>query len=218
MVVPIASGAAIGDNKLKSKINMLFTTRKNEDRQFIELYLSVLTKHQEKHLKQIESNLMNEKSIIATLSQKLLAVDVDVEVLSLFQRLQNNSTATIKSFNNFVCQTTAGKVGVTTENNSTWQHRMNTCNVSPCHTKFECLNIPLTIENAKIIEALAFAILQHYGLKVDNKKTKSAQGEFFRLYIEIEEKTISVIQDIENSKSIIMYILLFTTTNILKCV
>ena len=214
MVVPLETGAAIGGNKLKSKINMLITTRKNADRQFIELYLSILTKHQEKHLKQIETNLSTGKSIISSLSQKLLAVDVDVEVLSLFQKLQNNSTATIKSFNNFVCQTTAGKVGVTTENNSTWQHRMNTCNVSPCHNKYECLNVPLTIENAKIIEALAFAILQHYRLKINNKKTKSAQGEFFRLFIEIEEKTISVIQDIENSKSITMYILLFITTNL----
>jgi hypothetical protein len=94
-------------------------------------------------------------------------------------------TQTKTSLNSLILDTIVGKVGVTTENNSHWESRKNTFSPCPNSTKFECINVPFNQKNAKIIESLAFARLTSLGLKVDNRKTKSAQGEFFKLFVEI---------------------------------
>jgi len=214
-----SSGAGAGTSsskieekkQIKSKIRMGINKGITE-KQFIELYLSIISKHQEKHLKQIKTSLYDGKHAIDRLERLHCANDTGLGMTQILEDLRYNSDRSIKSFNSLLCDTTLGKVGVTTENNATWQHRMNTCNVSPNHKKFECLHVPFSTENAKIIEAYPFAVLQHFGLKTSNTKTKSSQGEFFRLYIEIEEIAECVQHDIETSESMrlfIIYYLLF---------
>ncbi len=202
VVAPSASNMAA--TKIKSKIQMLISKKVNVDRQFIELYISIISKHQEKPLKLVKTNMFDGENIIDSLRRNLstdehMPSEIKHNMLALVEQLQTNSDKTRQSFNNLLCNTMFGKVGVTTENNTTWQYRMNTCNVSPSHQKYECINIPFSIENAKIIEALSFAVLQHFGLKVSNAKTKSSQGEFFKLFIEIEESAMCVQKDIERS-------------------
>ena len=63
-------------------------------------------------------------------------------------------------------ETAVAKVGVTTENNAHWGARANTFSVNANSTKYECINVPLSQVNAKMMEALAFARLHHLGLKV----------------------------------------------------
>ena len=95
--------------------------------------------------------------------QGLLHEDKQLQYLNDLRSYANSSKIEVEQL---LINTVLAKVGVSTEIHAHWFNRMGTFVASPNGKTFECINIPATTNNAKIIEALSFAILQHLGLKV----------------------------------------------------
>ncbi len=159
---------------------------------FIQIYGSYIYKPQEIYVKKMIEKTELIQDMIESVMENDILNSISVEVKHLKTLIYQMVTETFLAklgekrlkFNTLiiVAETFLAKLGETREKSSSWQGRKNTFNIQPNHVIFDVVNIEATGANAKKLEAYLFAFMTHKGYKLSSRSSRSAAGEFFKLF------------------------------------